>query len=44
MHAVEAAVRYYGAYGEDIDRWIAENDEAFDVGYAAWRAGQAVKR
>ena len=40
-HTVEAGLRYYAAYREEIDRWVDENDEAFAEGQAAWSAGRS---
>jgi len=37
---VEAAVLYYGEYGEEIDREIAQNEKEWERGYAAWQAAQ----
>ncbi len=37
---IEAAVNYYGAYPEEIDRQIALNQAAWERGYSAWEAGQ----
>lgn len=38
---VQAAVAYYGAYREEIDREIALNEAEWERGYAAWEAGQS---
>jgi hypothetical protein len=38
---VRAAVRYYGAFTEEIDRRIALNDEEADEAEAAWQREQA---
>ena len=38
---VQAAVSYYGAYTDEIDEWIASNEQEAAEAYAAWSAGQA---
>jgi len=38
---VQAAVTYYGAYTDEIDELIADNERAAEEAHAAWRAGQA---
>jgi hypothetical protein len=38
---VQAAVTYYGAYREEIDELIAENEREAAEAHAAWQAGQA---
>lgn len=37
-HLVEAALRYYGDNREEIDAWIARNDEIAEREEARWRA------
>lgn len=37
---VRTAVRYYGAFTDEIDRRIALNSEDADEAEAAWRRGQ----
>lgn len=41
---VEAALLYYGEYGEEIDREIVQNEEEWERGYAAWQAAQRALR
>jgi uncharacterized protein (DUF433 family) len=42
---VQAAITYYGAYTDEIDRWIESNNQEAAEAQAAWMAGQAaVKR
>jgi uncharacterized protein (DUF433 family) len=38
---VQAAVSYYGSYTDEIDQWIATNEQEAAEAQAAWRAGQA---
>src|SRR5438093_893057 len=38
---IQAAVAYYGAYADEIDRWIARNENEAAEAKAAWEAGQA---
>lgn len=37
---VQAAVTYYGDYGDEIDEEIALNAAEWERGFAAWEAGQ----
>jgi uncharacterized protein (DUF433 family) len=37
---VEAAVAYYGEYGDEIDRQIADNEAEYERGYRASEAGR----
>jgi uncharacterized protein (DUF433 family) len=37
---VEAAIRYYGEFTDEIDREIESNHEQFAQAHAAWQAGQ----
>jgi uncharacterized protein (DUF433 family) len=39
--AVDAALAYYRAYPEEIDRMISENRRALDEGHREWVAAQA---
>jgi uncharacterized protein (DUF433 family) len=41
---VQAAVAYYGAYTDEIDQWIALNEQEAAEAHAAWNAGQAAVR
>ncbi|MGH2944783.1 MAG: hypothetical protein ACRDPC_00625 [Solirubrobacteraceae bacterium] len=41
---VQAAVAYYGAYRDEIDRWIERNEREAAEAHAAWLAGQAALR
>jgi uncharacterized protein (DUF433 family) len=41
---VQAAVAYYGAYPDEIDRWIERNEREAAEAHAAWLAGQAALR
>ncbi len=41
---VQAAVAYYGAYTDEIDQWIALNEQEAAEALAAWSAGQAAVR
>jgi uncharacterized protein (DUF433 family) len=41
---VQAAVTYYGAYPDEIDRWIERNDREAAEAHSAWLAGQAALR
>ena len=38
---VQAAVAYYGAYTDEIDQWIEDNEREAAEAHAAWLAGQA---
>lgn len=38
---VQAAVTYYGAYPDEIDRWIQRNEREATEAHAAWLAGRA---
>lgn len=38
---VHSALRYYGAHRDEIDEWIARNDEFNERAEAEWRAAQA---
>jgi uncharacterized protein (DUF433 family) len=38
---VQAAVTYYGAYRDEIDELIADNERQAAEAHAAWQAGQA---
>jgi uncharacterized protein (DUF433 family) len=38
---VQAAITYYGAYREEIDRWIEANEQEAAEASAAWSAGRA---
>lgn len=38
---VQAAVTYYGAHREEIDRWIEDNEREAAEAHAAWAAGRA---
>jgi uncharacterized protein (DUF433 family) len=38
---VQAAVSYYGAYRDEIDELIADNQREAAEAHAAWQAGQA---
>jgi uncharacterized protein (DUF433 family) len=38
---VQAAVSYYGSYTDEIDQWIAANEQEAAEAQAAWRAGLA---
>ena len=38
---VQAAVTYYGAYRDEIDELIADNEREGAEAHTAWRAGQA---
>ena len=40
LHLVEAAVRYYAAYREEIDRLIDLNEAEANEAQAAWDAGR----
>jgi hypothetical protein len=37
---MQAALNYYAEFREEIDERIALNRQAYDEGYAAWRAAQ----
>ncbi len=37
---VQAAIDYYGAFKDEIDAQIADNEEAWERGYAASQAGR----
>lgn len=41
---VQAAVTYYGAFGDEVDSWIARNERESAHAHAAWLAGQAALR
>jgi uncharacterized protein (DUF433 family) len=41
---VQAAVSYYGAYTDEIDQWIDENEREAAEAHASWLAGQAAIR
>lgn len=41
LGVVQAAVAYYGAYTDEIDELIADNERQAAEAHAAWRAGQA---
>ena len=41
---VQAAVSYYGEFGEEIDAEIAANDEDWGRGRSAWEAGRRALR
>ena len=41
---VETAVRYYGAYRDEIDQWIEANEQQLAEAHAAWSAGQDAVR
>lgn len=41
---VQAAVAYYGAYPDEIDRWIECNEQEAAEAQAAFAAGQAAVR
>ena len=41
LGVVQAAVTYYGAYRDEIDELIADNERDAAEGHAAWQAGQA---
>ena len=41
---VQAAVTYYGAYTDEIDQWIADNEQEAAETHAAWTAGHAALR
>ena len=38
---VQAAVTYYGAYRDEVDELIADNEREAAEAHAAWQAGQA---
>lgn len=38
---VRSAVTYYGAYRDEVDKIIADNEREAAEAHAAWRAGQA---
>jgi len=38
---VQAAVAYYGAHTDEIDRWIEANEREAEEAHATWLAGQA---
>jgi uncharacterized protein (DUF433 family) len=38
---VQATVTYYGAYRDEIDELIADNEREAAAAHAAWQAGQA---
>lgn len=38
---VQAAVHYYGAFPDEINGWIARNEQEADEAHAAWLAGLA---
>ena len=40
----QAAVAYYGAHPEEVDRWIERNEREAAEAHAAWLAGQAALR
>jgi uncharacterized protein (DUF433 family) len=41
LGVVQAAVTYYGAYRDEIDELIADNEREVAEAHAAWQAGQA---
>jgi uncharacterized protein (DUF433 family) len=41
---VQAAVRYYGEYVDEIDGWIQRNEREVGEAHASWLAGQAALR
>jgi uncharacterized protein (DUF433 family) len=41
---VQAAVAYYGAYSDEVDRWIERNEREASEAHAAWLAGRAALR
>jgi uncharacterized protein (DUF433 family) len=41
---VQAAITYYGAYTDEIDLWIENNEHQAAEAHAAWTAGQAAVR
>ena len=41
---VQAAVTYYGAFGDEVDAWIARNERETAQAHAAWLAGRAALR
>jgi uncharacterized protein (DUF433 family) len=41
---VRAAITYYGAHPDEIDRWIERNEREAAEAHAAWLAGQAALR
>jgi hypothetical protein len=44
QRAVRVAVRYYAAYRDEIDEWIAANREAADEAEASWLAERELLR
>jgi uncharacterized protein (DUF433 family) len=44
LGVVQAAVSYYGAYTDEIDQWIASNEQEAADAQAAWSTGQAAIR
>ncbi len=40
LHLVQAAVNYYAAYPEEIDRWTEANEHEAAEAHATWLAGQ----
>jgi uncharacterized protein (DUF433 family) len=38
---VQAAISYYGAYTDEIDQWIEDNERETAEAHAAWTGGQA---
>jgi hypothetical protein len=41
---VQAAVTYYGAYRDEVDRFVERNESESADAHAAWLAGQAALR
>jgi len=41
---VQAAISYYGAYRDEIDRWIQANEQQLAQAHAAWSSGQDAVR
>ena len=37
---MQAAAAYYGAFPDEIDAQMAAAEQAYDDGYAGWRAGR----
>jgi uncharacterized protein (DUF433 family) len=37
---IQAAVSYYAAYRDEVDRWIALNEQEAEHAFAAWEAGR----
>jgi uncharacterized protein (DUF433 family) len=40
VHLTQAAARYYGAYRDEIDEWIAANEAETRAAHDAWLAGK----